>query len=445
MNKQLEDVEKKIDKSDFDKRIEEMEKKQKFFKNQYDIAMKKFNEEIFDIDSEMNNFKTEANRIYRESDSQTAEIKNESKLKYNKIKSNIEKLNEKNKELSEKIMFFENNKICPTCGQKIDSDLSHKNEITENIKNMDVQLLINQENIEQYNNDIKKLKTDCENALKEIEMIQKQKIELLDKEFNRLKNHKDDLQKRMNEYIEENSNSLMNFSKEINSINNERNILLFDKTNVEKDIHINKKLVENNLIEIKSLQNEKQNPLTDLEPFKQKDKEYDRQKDKEEYLYNNILDMINILSDKGIKSYIIKKYIPILNEYVNKYLEVFSAKYRIAFDENFDIEIFARGYEKLSYGSFSSGEEQRLDLSLLFAFYELGKMKKSINTNVIFLDEISDKSLDSDGIDGLMNIFNSLKRSGKTVYNISHRVEMQDRFDVTLKVNKKMFSKIEKV
>lgn len=445
LNRQLSDIEKKITDSDFDRKIEETEKKHEFFKNQYNVAMNKFNEEITEIDCQMNELRTNANIMFREYDSRNAEIKNESKLKYNKIKSEIEKLNEKNKELSEKIMFFENNKICPTCGQKIDSDLSHKNEITENIKNMDAQLLINQENIEQYNKDIKKLKTDCENALKETELAHKQRMELSDKEFEKLKIHKEDLQKRKNEYIEENSNSLLNLTKEINEINKQKNTLLFDKTNVEKDIHINKKLVENNLIEIKSLQNEKQNPLTDLEPFKQKDKEYDRQKDKEEYLYNDILDMINILSDKGIKSYIIKKYIPILNEYVNKYLEVFSAKYRIAFDENFDIEIFARGYEKLSYGSFSSGEEQRLDLSLLFAFYELGKMKKSINTNVIFLDEISDKSLDSDGIDGLMNIFNTLKRNGKTVYNISHRVEMQDRFDVTLKVNKKMFSKIERV
>lgn len=445
LNKQLGDVEKKIADSDFEKRIEETEKKQEFFQNQYDTAMKKFNEESEGIEDEINKARSMATDMCLDYEKQISEIKNESKLKYNKIKSNIEKLNEKNKELSEKIQFFENNKICPTCGQKIDSDLSHKNEITENIKNMDAQLLINQGTIEQYNKDIKKLKSDCSFALKETEEIQKQRLEIVNNKIETLVSHKNDLQKRKNEYIEENSNSLMNLSKEINSIYEEKNRIMFDKTNVEKDIHINKKLVENNLIEIKSLQNEKQNPLTDLEPFRQKDKEYDKQKDKEEYLYTNILDMINILSDKGIKSYIIKKYIPILNEYVNKYLEVFSAKYRIAFDENFDIEIFARGYEKLSYGSFSSGEEQRLDLSLLFAFYELGKMKKSINTNVIFLDEISDKSLDSDGIDGLMNIFNTLKRNGKTVYNISHRVEMQDRFDVTLKVNKKMFSKIERV
>lgn len=445
LNKQLEDVEKKIDESDFEKRIEETEKKQEFFQNQYDTAMKKFNEESEGIEDEINKARSMATDMCLDYEKQISEIKNDSKLNYNKIKSNIEKLNEKNKELSEKIQFFENNKICPTCGQKIDSDLSHKNEITENIKNMDAQLLINQGTIEQYNNDIKKLKSDCSFVLKETEEIQKQRLEIVNNKIETLISHKNDLQKRKNEYIEENSNSLMNLSKEINSIYEEKNRIMFDKTNVEKDIHINKKLIENNLIEIKSLQNEKQNPLTDLEPFRQKDKEYDKQKDKEEYLYTNILDMINILSDKGIKSYIIKKYIPILNEYVNKYLEVFSAKYRIAFDENFDIEIFARGYEKLSYGSFSSGEEQRLDLSLLFAFYELGKMKKSINTNVIFLDEISDKSLDSDGIDGLMNIFNTLKRNGKTVYNISHRLEMQDRFDVTLKVNKQMFSKIERV
>jgi len=443
LNKQLEDVEKKITDSDFDKRIEETEKKQEFFQNQYDTAMKKFNKESEGIEDEINKVRSMATDMCMKYEKQISEIKNESKLEYNKIKSNIEKLNEKNKELSEKIMFFENNKICPTCGQKIDSDLSHKNEITENIKNMDAQLLINQGNIEQYNNDIKKLKSDCSFALKETEEIHKQRLEIVNNKIEILISHKNDLQKRKNEYIEENSNSLMNLSKEINIIYEEKNRIMFDKTNIEKDIHINRKLVENNLSEINSLQSEKSNPLTDLEPFKQKDKEYDKQKENEEYLYNNILDMINILSDKGIKSYIIKKYIPILNEYVNKYLEVFSAKYRITFDENFDIEIFARGYEKLSYGSFSSGEEQRLDLSLLFAFYELGKMKKSINTNVIFLDEISDKSLDSDGIDGLMNIFNSLKRNGKTVYNISHRLEMQDRFDVTLKVNKQMFSKIE--
>ena len=288
-------------------------------------------------------------------------------------------------------------------------------------------------------------KKDFEEKQSKLESDKDIKFNKNDAEGKKIIKQKENKELEKKNFIESTSMNQIKFSKALNDIQYERLELINQKVNAEKDIRNNQSMIEKYRKDISDLQKQKSEPMIDIEPFKLKDKEYDIQKEETENLYNNILEMINILSDKGIKSYIIKKYIPILNEYVNKYLEIFSAKYRIAFDENFDIEIFARGYEKLSYGSFSSGEEQRLDLSLLFAFYELGKMKKSINSNVIFLDEISDKSLDSDGIDGLMNIFNSLKRSGKTVYNISHRVEMQDRFDRTLKVNKKMFSKIETV
>ena len=441
----LKKIEKRIEESDFDKRIEEAEEKLEKFNEENDSEIEKFNAVIDRLNEDIRNAQSEATNMVIEYDRNLSELKIESKTKYTDLNNSIEKLKEKNKELKEKIDFFSNNSICPTCGQKINIHSNQHTVVLDNVNDMKFQIAVNEENIEIFKKDINDLKQQFKNQQNELEITQKQRMDIINSKINEIVSEKKEKELEKKNFIESTSMNQIKLSKVLNDIQYERLELINQKVNVEKDIRNNQSMVEKYRKDISDLQKQKSKPMIDIEPFKLKDKEYDIQKAETENLYNNILDMINILSDKGIKSYIIKKYIPILNEYVNKYLEVFSAKYRIAFDENFDIEIFARGYEKLSYGSFSSGEEQRLDLSLLFAFYELGKMKKSINTNVIFLDEISDKSLDSDGIDGLMNIFNTLKRNGKTVYNISHRVEMQDRFDVTLKVNKKMFSKIERV
>jgi DNA repair exonuclease SbcCD ATPase subunit len=154
---------------------------------------------------------------------------------------------------------------------------------------------------------------------------------------------------------------------------------------------------------------------------------------------------IAILSDKGIKTYIIKRYIPKLNKMVNQYLDILSASYKLSFDEDLEEKIALKGYEKLSYNNFSEGERQRCDIALLFAFLDIGKMKNSVTSNLLLMDEVVDRSLDDNGIRGIINIIDSMKTKGFTIVNISHKHQLSASFDVTYRATKDKFSYLEKI
>ena len=150
----------------------------------------------------------------------------------------------------------------------------------------------------------------------------------------------------------------------------------------------------------------------------------------------------NLLSDKGIKLFIVNKYIPLLNKYVNNFLDLMGATYRLKFDNTLREQVVLRGYEKLSYFSFSSGEKQRCDLALLFAFLKISKIKNSFDSNLLILDEIIGNSLDSEGIRGVINILQSFKNDGKTIFVISHMENIKNSLDDVYFCEKKIFSKI---
>ena len=154
---------------------------------------------------------------------------------------------------------------------------------------------------------------------------------------------------------------------------------------------------------------------------------------------------IKILSDKGIKTYIIKRYIPKLNKLVNQYLEILSAPYKLSFDEELNESIALKGYDKLSYNNFSEGERQRADIALLFAFLDIGKLKNSVVSNILIMDEIFDRSLDDLGIRGIIDIIDSMKAKGFSIFNISHKHQLADKFDKTLLAEKSQFSKLEAI
>jgi DNA repair exonuclease SbcCD ATPase subunit len=139
----------------------------------------------------------------------------------------------------------------------------------------------------------------------------------------------------------------------------------------------------------------------------------------------------------------INKYIPVLNKLVNKYLQILSAPYQLVFDSELNEKIALKGYEKLSYNNFSEGERQRCDIALLFAFLDIAKMKNSLTSNLLIMDEVFDRSLDDDGIRGILNIVDSMKDKGFTVFNISHKHQLKDKFDVTYQVTKDQFSHLE--
>lgn len=132
-----------------------------------------------------------------------------------------------------------------------------------------------------------------------------------------------------------------------------------------------------------------------------------------------------MLKDTGIKTKIIKEYLPVMNTLVNKYLQVLDFFVQFQLDENFTETIRSRYRDAFNYASFSEGEKQRIDLALLFTWRQIAKMKNSASTNLLVLDETFDSSLDHDGVDNLMKILNTLDE-GSNVFVISHKGDLLD-------------------
>jgi len=130
-----------------------------------------------------------------------------------------------------------------------------------------------------------------------------------------------------------------------------------------------------------------------------------------------------LLKDTGIKTKIIKQYLPVINQLVNQYLQVLDFFVYFNLDESFTETIRSRHRDDFSYDSFSEGEKQRIDLSLLFTWRQVAKMKNSVATNLLILDETFDSSLDADGVENLMKILHTLD-AGTNVFIISHKTDL---------------------
>ena len=150
----------------------------------------------------------------------------------------------------------------------------------------------------------------------------------------------------------------------------------------------------------------------------------------------------NMLMDTGIKTKIIKQYLPIMNKLINTYLTAMEFYVNFTLNENFEETIKSRHRDEFTYASFSEGEKMRIDLALLFTWRAVAKMKNSTNTNLLILDEIFDSSLDSTGTDEFLKILNTL--DGENVFVISHKQDvLVDKFRSTIRFEKvKNFSHV---
>lgn len=493
-------IESYLDKNKFNEQIEsinldikklekESEKEQKLVDDKNIIKSKSLYEQLDNINSyraeiigkiatlniSLNTFTNEKNNITTASLNAIESIKKETvnfiKNATNEINNSIKLKNSEINIAKQDIAFYEHNQECPTCKQAISKDstiisnhLERLNkEIEDNLKEIesmqsghDAEMKSIAENsyvlIANSKAEYDKKKESTTQKIKEIEdniynletSLPHIDIELIDikNNINKLETEKST---NINEIKDKYKALIVDKTYELEKPNsslklaNDRMKLLNDKKLVinTKISSLNKRLEELNSTEKKE--------LIDIKPFESDIVRIQQEKIDSEYHKETLEIMIKMLGDKGLKSYIVKKYIPTINELTNKYLEIFSASYRVSFDETFAMKIHSKGYENLDYGSLSSGEEQRTDLSLLFAFHELGKIKSSINTNILMLDEISDKSLDSDGLNGLFAIFDTMKRNKQTIFNISHRPEVRDRFDKAYRVNKLRFSNVEEI
>ena len=161
----------------------------------------------------------------------------------------------------------------------------------------------------------------------------------------------------------------------------------------------------------------------------------------EEYSYK--LAIAEMLKDTGIKTKIIKQYLPVMNKLINNYLQVLDFYVHFNLDEEFNETIRSRHRDEFTYDSFSEGEKQRIDLALLFTWRQIAKMKNSVATNLLMLDETFDSSLDHEGVDNLIKILYTLG-DDTNVFIISHKGEILDgKFENKIEfVKEKNFSRI---
>ncbi len=216
----------------------------------------------------------------------------------------------------------------------------------------------------------------------------------------------------------------------------------------EKELLINR--YETSISEIKKYATNKQNEIDELSDDKFttgvatgqltqlqeqfSDAEVVKQKYREEKTY---LDTARyLMQDTGIKTKIIKQYLPIMNQFINKNLADMDFFVNFTLNEEFKETIKSRHRDEFNYHSFSEGEKLRIDLSILFTWREIAKLKNSMNTNLLILDEIFDSSLDSSGTDEFMRILTN-KLAKENVFVISHKGDtLLDKFPSVLKFEK---------
>ena len=303
------------------------------------------------------------------------------KSKYQKLQSIKSTLNEKHRAHSSTINFFETNEDCPTCQQHI-SKLFKNDIIKEKRKDTD--------KISQGLSELK-------NELEKYKERQKQIIEIADK----IREH------------------------EVQIAKDNESILQLEKFNSRLQTEINQ-------LEHADVN---KNDYEKLGELKSSLINFTEQKSKliEDKTYSETAR--NMLQDTGIKTKIIKQYLPIMNKLINTYLTSMEFYVNFTLDESFEETIKSRYRDDFSYSSFSEGEKMRIDLALLFTWRAVAKMKNSANTNLLILDEIFDSSLDGTGTDEFLKILNTL--GGENVFVISHKQDaLADKFRSTVRFEK---------
>jgi DNA repair exonuclease SbcCD ATPase subunit len=160
----------------------------------------------------------------------------------------------------------------------------------------------------------------------------------------------------------------------------------------------------------------------------------DLSKKKEEIVYYDFA--YSLLKDDGVKTKIIKKYLPFINQQVNRYLQMMDFYINFNLDEEFNETVKSPIHEDFSYSSFSEGEKARIDLSLLFAWREVARVKNSVNCNILLFDEVFDSSLDGFGADEFLKIIKYVVKD-TNVFVISHKSDLHDKFDNVIRLEKK--------
>ena len=364
-----------------EKYISEMKQNKKNLVNEKTSLVASNEEEVFSRNAE--NIK-----LNEEKDNWLTEIADKDKVvstmnKLNNLKST---LREKKNSNAKMLKFFEDNDDCPTCEQPLD--------------NAEDMIALKEKEVSKFST-----------ALDELE-------EKIDESKGR--------QKIINEIVEKIRDSEVQVAK------NNQSIVQLEKFNAKLSSEI-EQLVDEEL---------SKSDYDKLKRLNKKMKGLDEQKSKlrEDQTYADAVR--NMLQDTGIKTKIIKQYLPIMNKLINTYLTSMEFYVNFTLDENFNETIKSRYRDEFTYASFSEGEKMRIDLALLFTWRAVAKMKNSTNTNLLILDEIFDSSLDGTGTDEFLKILNTL--GDENVFVISHKQDaLADKFRSTIRFEKvKNFSHI---
>ena len=310
--------------------------------------------------------------------------------KINEMGKYVFQFNAKQKASNKEILFYEDNEDCPTCQQTIES--SFRLDKVQNAKNKW--------------DELEEARQQCEHQI------------------GKLTNDKQDIQSSIDSEIEE-RNKINTIKEKITWTQRRITSLQGELSELETGVHSLQQARDT-----LSSQESKRETLIDakLELAEQRE-------------YNNVI--TELLKDTGIKTKIIKQYLPVINQLTNQYLQVLDFYVHFDLDESFKETIRSRHRDAFSYDSFSEGEKQRIDLALLFTWRQVAKMKNSIATNLLILDETFDSSLDADGVENLLKILETIDND-TNVFIISHKGELLDnKFDRKIEfIKHKNFSKV---
>ena len=307
-------------------------------------------------------------------------------LKLNNLKG---KISNKVTTLTKEHKFFTGNRVCPTCTQDIEEEF-RLNKIGD---------------VEAKASELKKGYEELESSIKS-EQERERQFNQLTKEISKLNNG-----------ISKNNTQISGFQRQIRDLESEAKRFTEQLANRSTE---NEKLIEFN----SSLQ-------TTLEESSDR---------REEVVYHDFA--YSLLKDDGVKTKIIKKYLPFINQQVNRYLQLMDFYINFTLNEEFVETVRSPIHEDFSYSSFSEGEKMRIDLALLFTWREVARVKNSVNTNLLIMDEVFDSSLDGFGTDEFLKIIRFVIKDAN-VFVISHKSELHDKFNSVIRFDKvKGFSRI---
>jgi DNA repair exonuclease SbcCD ATPase subunit len=335
-----------------------------------DDTVLKLQKSITDLEDEQTALNEEIKSLTKITDS-----KNTIKTKIDKLKELETRINSNIKVLSTGIDFYSSNNDCPMCSQPISEELKNTEINKQKDKKLKlesglVELVTEQENTKEI---YKTILTNIDRSIA-LQLLLGKKEANLESTITQLK----DLNTKKIQKIEQDKDIEAEYNKLV-SFKNELELIIKEKASINESIIYNESISE-------------------------------------------------LLKDSGVKSKIIKYYLPHINSYINNFLRSMDFFVQFNLDENFNEEIKSRNRDVFSYENFSEGEKMRIDLSLLLAWREIARAKNSINCNLLILDEVFDSSLDAIGMEELMKLINSVS-NGSNIYIISHKSDqLVDKF-----------------